>query len=92
MIMLLGSHVRQWQRTAIRFLKDPELRQPLWAGGTFLAGYCLSAASLGNCLQPFCLGVLCAGLPGWLPAWYAAGCALGFWVFWENAGLQGILW
>ena len=92
MITLLGSYVRQWQRTAIRFLKDPELRQPLWAGGAFFVGYCLSAASLGNCLQPFCLGALCAGLPGWLPAWYAMGSALGFWMFWETAGLQGILW
>lgn len=92
MITLLGSYVRQWQRTAIRFLRDPELRQPLWAGGAFLAGYCLSAASLGNCLQPFCLGILCAGLPGWLPAWYAMGSALGFWMFWETAGLQGLLW
>lgn len=89
---LLGSYVRRWQRIAIRFLRDPELRGPLQTGGSFLAGFCLSAASLGGYLQPFCLGILCAGLPGWLPAAYAMGGALGYWIFWQMHGLQGILW
>ncbi len=92
MIILLGSYARKWQRTTMRFLRDPELREPLRAAGAFVVGYCLSAASLGSFLQPFCLGILCAGLPGWLPAWYAMGSALGFWMFWEMAGLQGIFW
>ena len=92
MMMLLGSQVQRWRQTFKRILEDPELRPPLLAAGSFLTGLCLSAASLGNHLQPFCLGVLCAGLPGWLPAWYAIGSALGYWMFWGIKGLQGILW
>ena len=92
MMTLPGSHVHRWRQTFRRILEDPELRPPLLAVGSFLTGLCLSAASLGNHLQPFCLGILCAGLPGWLPAWYAMGSALGYWMFWGMKGLQGILW
>ena len=92
MITMLAGYVRRWQRTARRLLADPELQTPLRSIGYFLAGFCLSAASLGSSLQPFCLGLLCAGLPEWLPAVYAIGSALGYWVFWGTKGLQGILW
>ena len=92
MMTLLGSYLRRWQRTVRRILADPELREPLRSGGYFLTGFCLSAASLGSSLQPFCLGLLCAGLPGWLPALYAMGSVLGYWIFWGVKGLQGILW
>ena len=77
MITMLAGYVRRWQRTARRLLADPELQTPLRSIGYFLAGFCLSAASLGSSLQPFCLGLLCAGLPEWLPAVYAIGSALG---------------
>ena len=60
--------------------------------GYFFAGFGLSAASLGSHLQPFCLGLLCAGMPGWLPAFFGVGSALGYWVFWGMKGLQGVLW
>lgn len=92
MMTLLGSYARRWQRVAIRFFRDPDLRGLVHTANSFLAGFCLSAASLGGYLQPFCLGILCAGLPGWLPAAYALGGALGYWVFWQMQGLQGILW
>lgn len=92
MMTLLGSHVRQWQRLALGFLRDPELRGPLYTAGSFAVGFCLSAASLGNYMQPFALAILCAGLPGWLPAAYAIGAVVGYWAFWQTAGLQGILW
>ena len=92
MITLLGNYLQRWQRMARRLVSDPELRGPLESCGCFLTGFALSAASLGNCLQPFCLGILCAGLPGWLPAVYAIGSALGYWIFWQTYGLQGILW
>jgi hypothetical protein len=92
MMTMLGSYLRRWQRTAVRFLRDPDLRGLMQTGGSFLAGFCLSAASLGGYPQPFCLGLLCAGLPGWLPAAYAIGSTLGYWIFWEMQGLQGILW
>ena len=92
MMTMLAGYARRWQRTGRRLLADPDLRALLQTAGYFLAGFCLSAASLGSHLQPFCLGILCAGLPGWLPAFYAIGSALGYWVFWGMKGLQGVLW
>lgn len=92
MMMLLGTYVRRWRRILRRWMADPELRMPLEMGGSFLLGLCLSAASLGNSAQPFCMAVLCAGLHGWLPAAYAIGSAMGYWLFWGVAGLQCVVW
>ena len=92
MMTLLGSYARRWQRVAMRLLRDPDLRVLLRTVASFGTGFCMSAASLGNYLQPFCMAILCVGLPGWLPAAYALGGALGYWVFWQMQGLQGILW
>ena len=71
---------------------EPKLRHPMKLLGCFLAGLCLSAASLGNHAQPIVLGVLCAGLGGWMPIPFASGAALGYWLFWGQAGVQGIFW
>ena len=57
-----------------------------------LAGFCLSAASLGGRMLPLCLAVLCAGLPGWMPLAFAGGGALGYWMFWGRAGLQALFY
>ena len=92
MMTLLSGYLCRWQQTVERITSDPELRSLLYSVGAFLAGLCLSAASLAGTLQPFCLSVLCAGLPGWLPMWYALGGALGYWLFWGMKGLQGVLW
>ena len=73
-------------------MADPRVRLPFDLAGSFLGGFCLSAASLGNMPQPFCLGVLCAGLPGWLPLPFAVGAALGYWNFWGQHGLQALVW
>ena len=92
MMTALDSYVRRWRRTVQKIWADPELREPLMRLGYFFAGFGLSAASLGSHLQPFCLGLLCAGMPGWLPAFFGVGSALGYWVFWGMKGLQGVLW
>ncbi len=84
--------LRRWKRRFRKTLADPRVRIPVSLAGTFLAGLCLSAASLGNLPQPFCLAVLCAGLPGWLPLPFAVGGALGYRLFWGSAGLQGLVW
>lgn len=92
MMMLLGTYIRRWRRILRRIAAESELRTPLQMIGYFLLGLCLSAASLGNYAQPFCIALLCAGLPGWLPMSYAIGGALGYWIFWDVAGLQGMVW
>lgn len=92
MMITLGSYIRRGRRMLRRIAVEPKLRQPLQIAGCFLAGICLSAASLGNNAQPLVLGVLCAGLSGWMPVPFALGAAVGYWLFWGQAGLQGIVW
>jgi len=54
-----------------------------------LAGFCLSAASLEQGALPLVMGLVwaCRGLDAVLAA--AGGC-LGYWVFWGQAGQQGL--
>ncbi len=92
MMMVLTSAFRRWQRLLRRLLMKQEVRIPAVGAGSFLLGLVLSGASLANYPQPFALGVLCAGLPGWLPVPYTLGAGLGYWLFWGRAGVQGIVW
>ena len=87
-----GYDLRRWKRQFRRLLADSRVQLPMYMAGSFLAGFCLSAASLGNLPQPFCLAVLCAGLSGWLPLTFSLGGCLGYWAFWGRAGLQGLIW
>ena len=92
MMITISSYVRRFRRLGRRLLAEPKLRLPLQILGCFLVGLCLSAASLGNHAQPLVLGLLCAGLTGWMPMPLALGAAAGYWLFWGHAGLQGIVW
>lgn len=92
MMITISSYYRRAQRIARRLLTDPRLRLPLRIGACLLAGFVLSAASLGNHAQPLVLALLCAGIGGWMPALIALGAAAGYWAFWGQAGLQGIVW
>ena len=92
MMITLSSYLRRFRRLARRLLTDPQYRLPLQLAGCFLGGLCLSAASLGNQAQPLALGLLCAGLSGWMPVPFALGAAAGYWLFWGHEGLQGIVW
>ncbi len=92
MMMVLTSYVRRNVRTLRKLLTRQELRVPALFLGCFLLGLVLSAASLANYPQPFALGMLLAGLPGWLPMPYVLGAGLGYWLFWGRIGVQGIVW
>lgn len=92
MMITISSYLRRFRRLARRLLTEPKLRLPMQLGGCFLVGFLLSAASLGNHAQPLVLGVLCAGLGSWMPVPLALGAAVGYWLFWGQAGLQGIVW
>lgn len=92
MRMQVRSGLGQWQRLAQKQLDDPKMRMLLGLAASFLGGFCLSAASLGNRALPLCLAVLCAGLDGWLPMTFALGSGLGYWAFWGQEGVQGLVW
>ncbi len=92
MLITLGSYVRRGKRVLRRLLAAPWLPLTLRVCGCFVLGFCLSAASLGNRAQPLVLGLLCAGIGGWMPVPVALGASAGYWLFWGESGVQGIIW
>jgi len=92
MMTSIGSYVRRGQRILRRLVWDPRLRLMTKGLGFLLCGLLLSAASLGNCPLPLPLGALCAGLGGWPSVLIGAGSGLGYWLYWGEAGAQGLVW
>ncbi len=91
MMVSLGLYVRRWQRIMRRWMLDPKLHALAQAGGYILAGFLLSAASLGNYPQPLVLGLLSA-LSGWPAVLLAVGGTAGYALFWGAASTQCALW
>ena len=91
MLVSLGIYVRRGQRILKRWLLDPRLHALAQSAGYVLAGFALSAASLGNRFQPIALGLLCAS-SGWPSVLLAVGSLIGYPVFWGTAGAQGVVW
>lgn len=90
--MRIQTGTYPWGQALARWLSRPVNRRIFWGIISFFGGFCLSAASLGNGIQPLCPAVLWVGLPGFLPLTYALGASLGYWVFWQMAGVQGLVW
>lgn len=88
---MISSYVRQGHHTLRRWALDPRLHTA--AGGTahVLAGFCLSAASLEQGMLPLVMGLVWA-CRGWRAVLVAAGGMAGYGLFWESAGLQGVIW
>ncbi len=91
MIISLQSYVRRGRHTLRRLLLDPTVHILLRGTGYVLAGFCLSAASLGHGMLPLAMSLVCV-CTGWPAVLTAAGGALGYWVFWGPAGMQGLVW
>ena len=91
MLVSLGIYVRRGQRILKRWLLDPRLHALAQSAGYVLAGFAMSAASLGNRFQPIALGLLCAS-SGWPSVLLAVGSLIGYPVFWGTAGAQGVVW
>ena len=91
MMVALGIYVRRWQRTLRRWMMNPRLHAVAQTVAYILAGFLLSAASLGDAPQPLTLGLLCAA-SGWPAVLIAAGGMAGYLLFWSGAGTQGVLW
>ena len=91
MMVSLGVYVRRGQRVMKRWLLDPRIHTLAQSAAYLLAGFCMSAASLGNRCQPLALGLLCA-LTGWPALLIASGSMTGYLFFWGSAGAQGVVW
>ena len=92
MMVSIQSYVRRGRRIFRLLASQPRLMEILQAGAYLGTGFLLSAASLGNLPQTFCLGLLCASPAGWSLLLLAAGSAAGYIVFWGSAGFQGLAW
>ena len=90
-MLSLQSYMRRGHYTLRRWALDPRLHTLARCGAYVLAGFVLSAASLGNVALPLALGLVCA-CSGWSTILCAAGGALGYWVFWGSLAVQPVVW
>ena len=91
MIISLQSYVRRGQHIFRRWMLNPRFHSIGQALLYVLAGFGLSAASIGNQCLPLAMALVCAG-NGWSVMLTAMGGALGYLVFWGNAGYIGVFW
>ena len=89
--MTISSYIRRGQHSIKAMALDPRVHTGAKTAGQFLSGLVLSAAGLGGAPQTIALGLICASA-GVRALYIAMGSAVGYWLFWGNAGLQGQLW
>ena len=87
----IQSYVRRGHHVLRRWALDPRVHILVRAAAYTLAGFCLSAASLGNAAMPLAMGMVCV-CSGWSAVLAALGGCVGYLVFWGSAGYQGAVW
>lgn len=91
MMISLQSYARRGKYLLRRWALDPKIHSIVQAVGYILAGFLLSAASLGNYCLPLSMALVC-GCTGWSPLLAATGGFLGYWLFWGSQGYIGMFW
>ncbi len=91
MMISLQSYVRRGKLRLRDLAKNPQIHGYLRASAYFLAGFCLSAASLFQIPLPVAMGLVCA-TGGWTAVLVALGSGLGYVFFWSAVGQQCVLW
>ena len=91
MMTELETWLYKGRRILTRRMAEPRLQKAALVMGYVLAGFFMSAASLGNTAQPLAMGLICA-VTGWRAPVMALGSVLGYRVFWGDAGTQGMVW
>ena len=92
MMATIQTYVRRGRRLFRQLAGNSRLMGVLQGAAYLSVGFLLSAASLGNLPQTFCLGLLCAAPAGWSLLLLAAGSAAGYIILWGSAGFQGLAW
>lgn len=87
----LQSYVRQGRHVLRRWALDPRVHTTGRALAYVLAGFCLSAASLGNVPLPLALGLV-AACDRWQALLAALGSSLGYLVFWTQDAWNCQIW
>ena len=91
MMTAVESYLQKGRRSLRQWVVDPRFRLAATVVGYGGAGFLMSAASVGNAAQPLAMGLICA-VTGWRALVMTMGSMAGYWIFWGQAGLQGILW
>ncbi len=87
----IQAYVRRGHHTLRKWSLDPRMHTFARGAAYVLAGFCLSAASLGNAAMPLALGLVCA-CSGWPAVLTAAGGCSGYLLFWGNTAEQCLVW
>lgn len=90
-MITISSYLRQGKHTLRRICLDPRLHMWTKRGLQLLSGFAMSAASLGNHLQPFAMALVLGG-SGVGAGMTALGAGIGYLAFWGNAGTAGLGW
>ena len=89
--MTVDTYLHQGQLVFSKLKSDQRARAGvrilLWG----LSGFVLSAGGLSHRAQPFAMSLVSAAT-GWRCLVMGLGSALGYWHFWADAGLQGVVW
>lgn len=87
----LQSYMRRGQSALRQWVLNPKVHGFARCAGYVLAGFLLSAASLGNVAMPLALGFVCA-CSGWGTILSTIGSCLGYQLFWGSLATQPIVW
>lgn len=91
MMATVESSLRKLGRQMRRWAMDSRIQGMATAGACGGGGFLLSAAGLQGGCQPLAMGLILA-MTGWRAVVMALGAAVGYRVFWGNAGFQGMVW
>ena len=89
--MTQETYLQQNREILHRWQVSPRMRRLAAVFGYGIIGFFTAAVSLGSAAQPLTLGLICA-LTGWRMLAMALGSMLGYRFFWEEAGIQGMVW
>lgn len=87
----IQSYVRQGRHILRRWALNPRIHMAARAAGYVLAGFFLSAASLGNVALPLALGLV-AACDRWQALLAAVGGCLGYLTFWGQDAWGYMIW
>ena len=91
MLASITSAVQLGRQKLRRLAVDPRVHKVLRPAVLMAAGFLLSAASLRQHALPLAMGLACS-CSGWHSILVALGSSIGYLLFWEGAGIQGIVW
>lgn len=91
MLTSMESYLRRWQILLRRWSLNPWLKALALALGCGGGGFLLSAGSLLRYAQPLAMGFV-AALTRWQAVAAGVGAMAGYWVFWQRAGVPGLVW